>query len=441
MSSVKPCSLAVACAAAAIAVGLTACGTGAVSAGGSTGGGSSSGAGALQAGPGVDAKTKTISLGVLSPLSGPVAVIGSPLTAGQQTYFKSLNASGGIDGWKVNLVERDTKYAPQTEVQDFNQISGQVAFLAQSLGSPTTAAIQPMADQMKMLVGAAAQDSQFTTDPQMAVIGTPYAVDDANAIDYIVRQKGQPNAKIGIIYQDDAYGQDGLRGYNAGLKTYRFNNVAQATYAATDTDFTAQVQKMRAAGAQYVFLVGIPTAAASVIGTAASEGYNPTWVLQGPAFSEYLMSANGLPSGKPTAVAKALGSHVWVLGYESQWGNMKVPGMGQFLADTKKYAPSQIPDYYYMYGYAEAKVEAAILRKAIAAQNLTRAGILNAKLHLGTVNLDGLMPSVDYTPALGPASRTSEIGAVSTTTPGFVKGVQPFFESAAARGLVFTKSG
>jgi ABC-type branched-subunit amino acid transport system substrate-binding protein len=440
MSKIKPRSLAVVCAVAASALSVAACGTGAASGGGSGSSGSSS-SGGFRAGPGVDAKTKTITLGVLTPLSGSVDVIGAPLTAGQQTYFKSLNASGGIDGWKVNLVERDTKYLPQTEVQDFNQISGQVAFLAQSLGSPTTAAIQPMADQMKMVVGAAAQDSQFTTDPRMAVIGTPYAIDDANALDYIVHQKGLANAKIGIIYQDDAYGKDGLRGYDAGLKTYHFNNVAQATYAATDTDFTAQVQKMRAAGAQYVFLVAIPSAAASIVGTAASEGYNPTWVLQGPAWSEYLMSANGQPSGKPTPIAKALGSNVWVLGYEAQWGDMSVPGMAQFLANTKKYAPNQIPDYYYMYGYSEAEVEAAILRKAIETKDLTSSGILDAKLHLGTVNLGGLMPPVNYTPSLGPASRMSEISQVSTSSPGFLKPVRPFFEGTAARSLVFNASG
>jgi ABC-type branched-subunit amino acid transport system substrate-binding protein len=418
-----------------IAVGVAACGTG------SSGGGSSgSTAAGIKFGPGIDAKTKTISLGVLSPLSGPVAVIGKPLTAGQEAYFKSVNASGGIDGWKVNLVERDSKYDPQTEVQAFNQIADQVAFIAQSLGSPTTKAIQPTADQQKMLVGAAAQDSAFVTDPVMAVIGTPYAVDDANALDYIVKQTNHPHAKIGIIYQDDAYGQDGLRGYLAGLKTYHFDNVAEATYKVGDTDLTAQVQKMRAGGAQYVFVVAVPTTAATIVGTGASEGYNPTWIFQGPAWSEYLMTSNGTPGGKPTPVAKALTSNVWVLGYEARWGDMSAPGMRKFLSDTKTYAPAQIPDYYYMYGYAEAQMETAVLRKAIQTGDLTRQGILNAKLHLGTVSLGGLVPPLDYTPGLGPASRTSEIAKVDPGAPTFLKGVSSFFEGGAAKGLQFTTS-
>jgi ABC-type branched-subunit amino acid transport system substrate-binding protein len=418
------------CAAGAIAMGIAACGTG------SSGGSSTGGGGGLKTGPGVDVKTKTISLGVLSPLSGPVAAIGKPLTAGQETYFRAVNAAGGIDGWKVKLVERDTKYDPQTEVQAYNQIADNVAFMAQSLGSPTTKAIQPLADQQKMLIGAAAQDSSLVTDPVMAVIGTPYAIDDANALDYIAKHKDK-NAKVGIIYQNDAYGQDGLRGYKAGVKADHLNSVAEATYKVGDTDLTAQVQKMRSAGAKYVFVVATPSVGATIVGTGASQGYNPTWVFQGPAWSGYLMTSDGTTSGKPTAVAKALGSDVWVLGYESQWGDMKVPGMKQFLADTKKYAPSQIPDYYFMYGYSEAKVETALLRKAIASGDLTRAGILDAKLHLGKVDLGGLMPPVDYTPALGPASRMTGISKVSSTTPGFLKGFQAFFTGEAAKRMEF----
>ena len=433
MGKLKLRPLGTACVAGAVAIGIAACGTGSSSSGGSNS------SGGVKTGPGVDAKTKTVTLGVLSPLSGPVAAIGAPLTAGQETYFRAVNASGGINGWKVNLVKRDTKYDPQTQVQQFNSIAGKVAFIAQSLGSPTTKAIQPLASQQKMLIGTAAQDSAFVTDPVMAVIGTPYAIDDANAIDYIVKHKGA-NAKIGIVYQDDEYGQDGLRGYTAALKTYHFNDVARATYKVGDTDLTAQVQKMRSAGAQYVFVVAVPSTAATLVGTAASQGYNPTWVFQGPAWSEYLMTSNGTPSGKPTPVAKALASNVWVLGYESQWGDKNVSGMAKFLSETKTFAPTQIPDYYFMYGYSMAKMETAVLRKAIEAGDLTRPGILNAKLHLGSLDMGGLMPAINYTPGLGPASRSTGISKVSTSTPGFLKGFQSFFSGQAAKNMQFTAS-
>jgi ABC-type branched-subunit amino acid transport system substrate-binding protein len=426
MGRVKPLAAAI-----IVGLGIAGCGTG------SSGSSTSSSDGGLRTGPGVNPETKTISLGVLSPLSGPVAAIGKPLTAGVETYFDALNAKGGIEGWTVKLVKRDSKYDPQTQVQQFNAIAGDVAFIAESLGSPTTKAIQPMADQQKLLIGAAAQDSALTTDKVMAVIGTPYAIDVANALHYIVKESGAPDPKIGIIYQNDEYGEDGLRGYTAGLQTYGFNDVARATYKASDTDLTAQIRKLRSAGADHVFFVGVPSAAANVVGSAASQGYNPTWVFQGPAWSEYLMSADGTPAGKPTAVAKALAKNVWVLGYTAQWGDDKALGMDDFLADTKQFAPEQIPDYYYMYGYALAKMEAAVLRKAIDGGDLTREGILNAKLNLGDVDLGGLVPAIKYTPELGPASRQTEIAKVSAATPGFLKQFRSYFTGDAAKGMKF----
>jgi hypothetical protein len=116
---------------------------------------------------------------------------------------------------------------------------------------------------------------------------------------------------------------------------------------------------------------------------------------------------------------------------------MSVPGMAKFLADTKQFAPSQIPDYYFMYGYAQAKMETAVLRKAISGGDLTRPGILDAKLHLGKVDLGGLLPPLDYTPALGPASRKSGVSKVSSTTPGFLKASSGFFMGDAAKSMEF----
>ncbi len=415
---------------------LAACGSG-----GSGGSGNSSGT--LKAGPGIDTKAKTITLGVLSPLSGPVAVIGKPLTNGQQAYFNSLNANGGIDGYKVNLLQRDDQYSPQLHVQFYNEIVGQVAMIAQSLGSPTTKAIQQLADQGNVTIGAATQSSSWVTDKVMVVLGTPYAIDDANGVDWIVNQQGKKSAKIGIIYQNDEYGQDGIRGYDAAKTAYGFTDVARSSYAATDTDFTSQVLAMKNAGAEWVFLVAVPGAAGKIMGTAAALHYTPNWVLQGPAWTEYLMTKNGTiddTADKTPLYPVLSGGNVFVLGYEAQWGDTSVPGMSQFLADTTKYGGGQIPDYYYEYGYAMAKVEAAILKQAIDSGDATRQGILNAKLNLGTVDLGGLLPAVNYTPQLGPVSRKSAISVVDPTVQGFLKLKVPFFESTAAKNMTFTSS-
>jgi ABC-type branched-subunit amino acid transport system substrate-binding protein len=404
------------------------CGTGGVSSG-------NAGSGGFQAGPGVDTSSKTITLGVLTPLSGVAAVIGKPLAAGQADYFKWVDAHGGIDGWKVNLATEDTKYDPPTEAQEYNQILPNVLFIAQSLGSPTTQAIESQAESQGVLIGTAAQDSAFVTHDVNAVIGTPYAVDVANGMYYVTQHASSP--RIGIIYQNDAYGQDGLRGYIAAQHAYGFTDVGHATYNATDTSFTSQALAMKNDGAQYVMLTAIPNAAASIIGAAAVIGYHPQWILQTSAFSEYLMTSTGVASGTRTPVYQAMLGQ-WVVGYGAAWGDTGVPGMSQFLQVQQQYSPNQPPDFYYMYGYCLALMERGVLAKAIAAGNLTRQGVLQAKLNLGSVDFGGLIPTADYTPALGPADRQTDIAVVDANSPQFLKLLQPYFESTAAQSLTFS---
>ncbi len=180
--------------------------------------GSGGASGGITGGPGVDLSNKTISLGVLTPLSGPVAApIGIPLTKGMETYFKSVNANGGIDGFQIKLIEKDSKYDPTTEVEQYNAIKGSVAMFAQSLGTPTTQAIAPLTHRDKILVTVAGLDSYLAREPYLILAGTPYRLQVENAFDYVVNQLHIQNPKTAIIYQNDGYGQDGLTGYNEAV--------------------------------------------------------------------------------------------------------------------------------------------------------------------------------------------------------------------------------
>ncbi|MGH9077807.1 MAG: ABC transporter substrate-binding protein [Acidimicrobiales bacterium] len=418
-------------AAAALALGAAACST-------STSGPTSAGQGpgGMRVGPGVDRATRTVTLGALTPISGPVAVIGTPLTYGQQAYFRDVDARGGIAGWKVRLDVADTRYDAQTQVQEYDRIAPDVAFVGQSLGSPTTQAIESLAASAGILVGTAAQDSAFVNQRVNAVIGTPYAVDMANAMHFVAQHR--PGARVGFIYQNDAYGADGLKGFTAGAAADHLDRVATASYQPSDTSFTAQVLAMRQAGANVVALTALPTPAATMVATAASMGYHPQWVFQLSAWSEYLMSSTGAQGGVATPVAPALAG-VWVLGYLAQWGDPSVPGMARFLADQRRYFPTQVPDSYFIYGYCLAEMEGDVLAAAIAAKDLTRPGLLDAKLHLGRVDFGGLMPAADYTPALGPADRETTVSQVDPSVPGYLRTIQPYFTSPAATAMTFAR--
>ncbi len=349
---------------------------------------SSTSSSGIKADKGVDLATKTINLAILSPFSGPVAApIGNPLARGVEVFFKHVNDNGGIDGFKVNLIEKDTQYNPQLEVQLYNQIHNQVLMIADSLGTPTTFAIKDLAAQDHMLVSGATLSSALANEKYLVLVGTPYRLQVENAFDYVVNKLGVKNPATGIIYQNDDYGQDGLTGYKEAVKVYGLHDVGQASYAVTDTDFTAQVSQMKAAGAKYVFLTTLPTVTAKIIGTGAALGYNPQWILQSPAFSTLLL---GVPSLVP------LLSKAWIVSQGATWGDTSKPGMAQLLADVKKYAPDQKPDGFFEFGYTESYITYAILKKAADNGDLTRDGVFNAFESLKNVDLGGLLPPVTY---------------------------------------------
>jgi ABC-type branched-subunit amino acid transport system substrate-binding protein len=417
---------------------LAACGTsGATSSGGG-------GSGAIKGGPGVDTTAKTITVGQLTPLSGPVAVIGKPLTSGIEAWFNHVNDNGGLSGYKINFKdnEKDNQYTPTIESQLYSQIQPNIAMLAQSLGSPTTQAIEQQAITDNILIGTAAQDSEFTTDAHNLQVGNPYNVDDANGVDYIVNKLGKKTAKVGVIYQNDSYGKPALKGIEAGLSAAGLTAVDEEPFNSTDKDFTAQVLKLKASGAEYVFCIATPTAAGGIVGKAATSGFFPQWVFQGPAWSEYLMTKDGTAAGAQTPLFPVLtgtvapiAHPVWVLGFTASWGDTSVAGMAAFLADQQKYFPTQPPDGYYMFGYCLAKAETAILQKAIDSGDLSRAGILAAKQAVGTIDFGGLIPSATYSSTPGPASRSSVIAQVDAASPGFLKVIQPSFQSDVAKTL------
>jgi ABC-type branched-subunit amino acid transport system substrate-binding protein len=412
-----------------LAVGVSACGTGDSSSTTSSAGGK---AAKVQGGPGVDVAAKTITIGDISALSGPAAALGNPVVAGHRAFFEALNAHGGIDGWKVKLIVKDSGYKPQEHVQLYNELQPSVAIL-NSFGSPTTKAIQPQVDQQKIVTFPASFDSLWGADSVMAPVGAPYSVDIANVLDYYT-QSGAKKPKIGIVYQNDEYGADGLRGFKAAKAKLGFTDAGEQSFNAGDTSFTAQVQKLKAAGADAVVVVALPSATGPIVGTAATLGFHPQWILQGPAFLEQLITKDGNVGSAPTPVAGALKGAL-VTSFAAPWGDAQTPGMKELVADHDAYSAKLPPSIYFTLAYAQGQVQAAILRKALQSGNLTREGILAAKQNLGTVDLRGIAPNVSYAPQPGPPTRKSLITRIDPSVPGFLEAVATDHGSAVADSL------
>ncbi|ALG05617.1 ABC transporter substrate-binding protein [Kibdelosporangium phytohabitans] len=396
-------------------------------------GGSQSGgtAGAPPSTSGFDGTT--IRLGVLSPLSGPVAVIGQPLTAGNKIWFDALNQRGGVAGkYKVELVQEDTQYKPDVTVQQYNKVKGNVVAFTQVLGTAPTLAVLPQLKTDKVLAAPASLDALWVREPNLLPVGGPYQIQVINALDhYLTVGGGSKNSRICTMIQDDVYGEAGLQGLQYAAEKYGFTIATAQRYKTGTENFTGQIQAL--AGCQMVFLTATPTDAGKIWGTAAQAKFAPRWYAQSPAYAAAMAKSPITPYLQQTAIIVAEGT---------EWGDEKVSGMKDLVSRTTQFGPSQQPDYYLAFGYNQARAMTAVLEKAVQNGNLSRDGILNALNQLGKVSFDGLTDDYQYGPAeTRNPPRSSTLFAVDPAKPFGLKTVKYNTSSDAAKAFEFKKTG
>jgi ABC-type branched-subunit amino acid transport system substrate-binding protein len=342
----------------------------------------------LAAAPGFDPSSGTIHLGVITPLTGPAAVIGKPLTVGTETWFKYVNSQGGIAGkYKVVLDEEDSQYTPQLAVQDYNKIKDGDVMIAQLLGTPETNAVLPLLRQDNIIAAPASLDAAWVHDPNLLPVGAPYQFQMINAADYVINTLGLKSSVVCSFIQDDTYGGAGEQGLDFAAKQLSFSVKTTAKYTAGATDVTAQVQQLKSSGCQVVYLVSTPDITAITMAKAAQLQFTPQWVGASPTW---------LGAFAKSALAPYLEAHFIVAGEGPEWGDTTVKGMADLITRTQQLTPSQGPDGYYGFGYYQGWAVTNLLNKAVELGDLSRAGIAKALSSLGTVSFDGLTGDYNY---------------------------------------------
>lgn len=385
----------------------------------------------LVAAPGFDPVKMEINLGVITPLTGAVAAIGKPLTAGNEVFFKYINEEkGGIAGkYKVVLQIEDSQYIPQNGVQAYNKIKGNVSMFAQVLGTPVTKAVLPQLNTDGIVAAPASLDADWVREKHLLPIGGPYQIQMINAASWLINEGGGKGKTMCALSQDDAYGQAGIAGVDYAAKELGFEVKVKATFKALTPDFTAQVQQLKGAGCQVVYLVSTPTDTGKALGTAAQQGFNPQWIGQSPSYIGALAAS---------PLKDYLAKTFFLASEGTEWGDTTVPGMKDMLDRLQKYAPSQVPDYYFAFGYNQARAVTQVLEKAIALGDMSRAGILKAMEEVGTLTFDGLSGDYEYgTAAERKPPRTSTIFKINPAKPIGIEKVKYNFESEAAKKFAF----
>lgn len=389
--------------------------------------GGTSGNKTLAAAPGFDPAAKTIHLGVITPLTGAAAAIGKPLTAGNEVWFKYLNQEkGGIAGkYQVILDEEDSQYVPQTGVQDYQKIKDGEVMIEQLLGTPVTKAVLPLLKQDNIVAQPASLDADWVPEQNLLPLGGPYQIQMINAANYMANEGGAKTKKWCEAIQDDAYGQAGQAGLTYGAQQLGVSIVTTVKFPASNPDFTPQVQQLKSAGCEVVFLTSIPSDTGTFLGKAAQLQFAPTWVGQSPSYIGALATS---------PLKDYLAAHFLLASEGTEWGDTSVPGMADLVSRLQKYDPSQAPDYYFSFGYLEAEAVTALLEKAVSLGDLSRQGILNAMNQLGTVSFGGL--TGDYTygpPGQRVFPRSSTIFKINPAKPIGIEKLKYNFESDQAK--------
>ncbi|HZP85573.1 MAG TPA: ABC transporter substrate-binding protein [Burkholderiales bacterium] len=340
-------------------------------------------------GPGV---TDTeIKLGQTMPYSGPASAYGT-IGKAEVAYFKMINDQGGINGRKINLISLDDAYSPPRTVEQVRKLveEEQVLALFQTLGTPTNTAIHKYLNVKKVPQLFVATGATKWGDPKNYpwTMGwqPSYQIEAKIYAKYILQSK--PNAKIAVLYQNDDYGKDYLKGFKDGLGAKAASMiVSEVSYEVTDPTVDSQIVTLKSSGADVFFNITTPKFAAQAIRKAADIGWKPLHFLNNVSSS---VGAVLLPAGldKSVGLITALYAKDPT---DPQWE--KDAGMQHWREFMAKYLPGgDVNDGFNVFGYAAAQTMALVIKNC--GDDLTRENLMKQAANLKEVVLDTLLPGI-----------------------------------------------
>ena len=332
-----------------------------------------------------------IKIGNTNPYSGPASAygtIGKTITA----YFKKVNDEGGVNGRKINFITYDDAYTPPKAVEMVRKLveQDQVAALFQTLGTPTNTAIHKYVNQAKVphlfvATGATKWDDPknfpwtMGWQPNYQTEGRVYA-------SYIL--KNHPDAKIGILFQNDDYGKDYVKGLEDGLGAAGAKLIVmKQSYETTDPTVDSQIINLKNSGANVFFNVTIPKFAVQAIKKAHDIGWKPTHFLNNVSSSlASVLKPAGLEASRGLITALYMKEIT-----DPQW--FKDKAYTDWVAFMKKYYPEgALDDQSNAFGYTVAQIMTQVLKQC--GSDLSRENIMKQAENLKNVELPLLLPGI-----------------------------------------------
>jgi ABC-type branched-subunit amino acid transport system substrate-binding protein len=338
-----------------------------------------------------------IYLGILTDLTGPFAGFGAPLTAAQEAFWQRVNEAGGIqaDGVDqaydvdVSTYQEDTGYDATEHSRLYEEMKPNILALAQTLGTPTTQAILPDLEASSLVAAPAGYTSLFNFEDVILESSANYCIETMNSVDYAVET--YDIGSVLAVYFEGDYGGDAAAGAQIAAEAHGLEFEAVPTPPGAEQQAEA-VGRILASQPDLVIVTTGPTEAAAIVGGAASQGFTGRFIGTNPTFNPALLQS---------PAAEAIIGLYQAGGAFPNWSS-DTPAH-QAMRDAIG-TPEDLSDGYTAGWMWQYPLKAA-LEAALAAGDLTRAGVLSAATSLTTVDYEGMLPEGAGNYAGGPEAQ------------------------------------
>jgi len=332
-----------------------------------------------------------IKIGQTMPYSGPASSYGV-IGKTEAAYFKMINEMGGVNGRKLNLISLDDGYSPPKTVEQIRRLIEQdrVAFIFQSLGTPPNASIRQYLNDNKIPQLFVATGASMFSDPEHFpwTIGfnPSYQTEAKIYGKHIVKTK--PDAKVGVLFQNDAFGKDYVIGLKEGLRPERAGMlVKEVSYEVSEPSVDSQIVTLQGSGVDLLLIAATPKAAAQAI----RKSFDLGWTADRYIGNVSTSIASVL---KPAGLEKSKGLITAIYAKDANDARWKDDaGLKEFSAFVAKYmSPVDFSDLNTAYGFSTSQTMIHVLEQC--GNDLSRENIMKQTANIKDLQLPMLLPGI-----------------------------------------------
>ena len=320
-----------------------------------------------------------IVFGQATALEGPASALGQGMKMGLEAAFAEINKAGGVKGRKLELKSIDDGYEPTKSIEAVKKLleESKVFAIAGAVGTPTSAATQPIATTAGAPFIGAFTGAEFLREPYKPLvmnIRASYFQETEAMVEHLTKDLGA--SKIAIMYQDDAFGQAGLAGVKKALEKRQMQLAGEGTFERNTVAVKAALLAIKKVEPQAVIMISPYKPAAEFIKLAKQIKLDATFVNISFVGSDALAKELG-PAGAGVVITQ-------VVPFPK---DTAIPVIGRYQASLKASAPDAQPGFVSLEGYLVGRAIIAALEKLNGEP--TRKALIEAVQKAGTVDLGG----------------------------------------------------